>query len=218
MVFAVLIGGWVMAYRSDGSAGGDTTAGTAPETALVVAARQEEPPSGRAQQLENAATAALRPEVFTGSDEAQDGVKAKTLPDPAAPTTQQATTTTAKPTTSTTRKPTTSTSRVATTAGTTDPGNTDGWVDSGNGVMMPPVLLRVRKCESHDNYKAVNSSSGAGGAYQFLASSWRSYGYAAKYGVSRAELATPAQQDEAAVATWQRSGTSPWSPSRSCWS
>lgn len=209
----------MVAYRSSSAQGGETAADAVPEEALAVAARTpEDPPTGRSEQLANGAVAALRPGVLAGSDEPQDGVKAKTLPDPAAPTMEQATTTTAKPTTSTTKKPTTSTSRVATTAGTTDPGNTDGWVDSGNGVLMPPVMLKVRKCESHDNYKAVNSSSGAGGAYQFLASSWRSYGYAAKYGVARAELATPAQQDEAAVATWQRSGTSPWAASRSCWS
>jgi muramidase (phage lysozyme) len=83
---------------------------------------------------------------------------------------------------------------------------------------MPKVLLGVRRCESHDNYQAVNRTSGAGGAYQFLPSSWKSYGYAAKYGVARAEQATPAQQDEAAVATYLRSGTSPWGPSRGCWS
>lgn len=217
VVFAVLVGGWVVAYRSDGDRN-EVTDASAPEEALALAARtQEEPPAGRSQQLANAAAAALRPDLLTGDDAAESGVKAKTVPDPAAPTTVLAeTTTTTRPSTTTTRKPTTSTTRTATTVGA-DPGNTDGWVDSGNGVLMPPILLEVRRCESHDNYKAVNKSSGAGGAYQFLPSSWKSYGHAAAYGVSRAELATPAQQDEAAVATWKRSGTSPWAPSRSCW-
>ena len=56
------------------------------------------------------------------------------------------------------------------------------------------------------------------GAYQFLTLSWRGYGHADRYGVTAAHHATPAQQDEAAVLTWQRSGTRPWAASRGCWS
>lgn len=56
----------------------------------------------------------------------------------------------------------------------------------------------VRNRESHGNYSIVNPSSGAGGAYQFLPSTWQAAGFARKYGVARAEQATPAQQDEAA--------------------
>lgn len=93
----------------------------------------------------------------------------------------------------------------------------EGWVDAGHGVWVPAVLLAIRHCESHDNYTAANPNSTARGAYQFLTGSWKSYGHAARYGVSRADLATPAQQDEAALITWQRSGTSPWNASKSCW-
>ncbi|MDH5289853.1 MAG: transglycosylase family protein [Acidimicrobiia bacterium] len=105
------------------------------------------------------------------------------------------------------------------TAGTPPPAEThpQGYVDAGNGVWIPSVMVSIRHCESHDNYKAVNPSSGAAGAYQFLASSWASYGFAAKYGVKSAKDATPAQQDEAALATYLRSGTNPWKASRSCW-
>ncbi len=96
-------------------------------------------------------------------------------------------------------------------------GTPESWVDAGHGVFVPPIMLRIRRCESHDNYQAANPASSARGAYQFLTGSWSDYGHAARYGVSRADLASPAQQDEAAVLTWQRSGTSPWNASRSCW-
>lgn len=93
-----------------------------------------------------------------------------------------------------------------------------GWVDAGHGVHVPPILLEIRRCESTHNYGAANRFSSARGAYQFLRSSWASYGHAARYGVAEAHQATPAQQDEAALITWQRSGTSPWNASRHCWS
>ncbi len=93
----------------------------------------------------------------------------------------------------------------------------NGFVDAGHGVMVPPILLQIRYCESRDNYTAANPSSSARGAYQFLTGSWAAYGHATRYGVSQAHLATPAQQDEAALITWQRDGTRPWNASRHCW-
>lgn len=92
-----------------------------------------------------------------------------------------------------------------------------GWVDAGHGVYVPPVLIAIRKCESNHSYTAANPRSSARGAYQFLMSSWAAYGHAQRYGVREAHHATPAQQDEAAVITWQRDGTRPWNASRSCW-
>lgn len=91
------------------------------------------------------------------------------------------------------------------------------WVDTGNGVMVPKVLLQIRFCESRDDYLAANSASSARGAYQFLIGSWGWYGHAERYGVPEAHLATPAQQDEAALLTWQQDGTRPWNASRHCW-
>lgn len=91
------------------------------------------------------------------------------------------------------------------------------WVDAGNGVAVPEVLLRIRYCESTNNYQAAHRVSSARGAYQFLTSSWEWYGHAARYGAARADLATPAQQDEAAVLTVKRDGTRPWLASRHCW-
>lgn len=93
----------------------------------------------------------------------------------------------------------------------------EGWVDAGHGVFVPPVLLAIRRCESTDNYTAANTRSSARGAYQFLQSSWIAYGHADRYGVPEAHLATPAQQDEAALLTWDRDGTRPWLASRHCW-
>jgi len=102
-----------------------------------------------------------------------------------------------------------------------DPGERDvfseGWVDAGNGVFLPPVLLAIRWCESNDNYQAANRRSSARGGYQFLTGSWDWYGHADRYGVPQAHLATPAQQDEAALITWQADGTRPWNASRHCW-
>lgn len=93
----------------------------------------------------------------------------------------------------------------------------DGWVDAGHGVFVPPILLEIRFCESSDDYTAANRRSSARGAYQFLASSWRAYGHDERYGVSTADQAAPAQQDEAALLTWERDGTRPWYASRHCW-
>jgi len=105
----------------------------------------------------------------------------------------------------------------ATTVAPSTTAGPDGWVDSGNGVLLPPVLLSIRFCESRDNYTAANPNSSARGGYQFLTGSWAAYGHADRYGVTQGHLATPAQQDEAALITWQRDGTKPWNASRSCW-
>ncbi|MDH3681330.1 MAG: transglycosylase family protein [Acidimicrobiia bacterium] len=105
-----------------------------------------------------------------------------------------------------------------TAAATATTAHPDGFVDAGHGVFVPVVLLDIRYCESRDNYTAANPSSSARGAYQFLTGSWESYGHAARYGVAQAHLATPAQQDEAALITWQRDGTRPWNASSYCWS
>ncbi|MEL6985561.1 MAG: transglycosylase family protein, partial [Actinomycetota bacterium] len=94
---------------------------------------------------------------------------------------------------------------------------TSEWVDTGNGVLVPDLLLRIRFCESTNNYQAASAYSTARGAYQFLKGSWDWYGHAATTGVAEAHLATPAQQDQAALATLQAEGTGPWSESRPCW-
>ncbi len=91
------------------------------------------------------------------------------------------------------------------------------WIDTGNGVSVPDVLLRIRFCESTNNYAAANTGSSARGAYQFLTKSWDWYGHAEITGVTQAHLASPAEQDAAALRTLQAQGTGPWAESRACW-
>ncbi len=100
---------------------------------------------------------------------------------------------------------------------TPTPAHPAGWVDAGHGVYVPAIMIEIRRCESGGNYQAVNRSSGASGAYQFLRSSWAAYGHNTRFGTSTGAAATPAQQDEAAVITYERSGTRPWLASRHCW-
>jgi septal ring factor EnvC (AmiA/AmiB activator) len=60
-------------------------------------------------------------------------------------------------------------------------------------------------CESGGNYGAVNSSSGAGGAYQILPSTWDLYG-----GQGAPQDAPKAEQDRIAAEIWADSGGSAW--------
>src|SRR6476659_80345 len=60
-------------------------------------------------------------------------------------------------------------------------------------------------CESGGNYSAVNPSSGAGGAYQILPSTWDSYG-----GQGAPQDAPKAEQDHIAAEIWADSGGSAW--------
>ncbi|MFN8162278.1 MAG: transglycosylase family protein [Solirubrobacterales bacterium] len=60
-------------------------------------------------------------------------------------------------------------------------------------------------CESGGDYGAVNPSSGAGGAYQILPSTWELYG-----GQGAPQDAPKAEQDRIAGEIWADSGTSAW--------
>jgi peptidoglycan hydrolase CwlO-like protein len=60
-------------------------------------------------------------------------------------------------------------------------------------------------CESGGNFGAVNPSSGAGGAYQILPSTWRLYG-----GSGAPQSASPQQQSSIASQIWADSGPSAW--------
>jgi peptidoglycan hydrolase CwlO-like protein len=61
-------------------------------------------------------------------------------------------------------------------------------------------------CESGGNYQAYNASSGAGGAYQILPSTWRAYG-----GEGAPQDGSKAEQDRIAGEIWRASGPSAWS-------
>lgn len=60
-------------------------------------------------------------------------------------------------------------------------------------------------CESGGNYSALNPSSGAGGAYQILPSTWEAYG-----GKGVPHEAPKAEQDRIAAEIWADSGPSAW--------
>jgi septal ring factor EnvC (AmiA/AmiB activator) len=60
-------------------------------------------------------------------------------------------------------------------------------------------------CESGGNYSALNPSSGVGGAYQILLSTWRLYG-----GQGAPQDAPKAEQDAIAAKIWAASGPSAW--------
>jgi septal ring factor EnvC (AmiA/AmiB activator) len=60
-------------------------------------------------------------------------------------------------------------------------------------------------CESGGNYGAVNPTSGAGGAYQILPSTWELYG-----GQGAPQDASKAEQDRIAAEIWADSGPSAW--------
>ena len=60
-------------------------------------------------------------------------------------------------------------------------------------------------CESGGNYSALNPSSGAGGAYQILPSTWRAYG-----GKGLPHQAPKSEQDRIAAQIWADSGGSAW--------
>ena len=60
-------------------------------------------------------------------------------------------------------------------------------------------------CESGGNYSALNPSSGAGGAYQILPSTWALYG-----GQGAPHEASKEEQDAIAAQIWADSGSSAW--------
>lgn len=60
-------------------------------------------------------------------------------------------------------------------------------------------------CESGGNYSALNPSSGAGGAYQIIPSTWEAYG-----GKGLPHLASKAEQDRIAALIWANDGPGAW--------
>jgi septal ring factor EnvC (AmiA/AmiB activator) len=74
---------------------------------------------------------------------------------------------------------------------------------SGGPYAIPTYIVM---CESGGNYSALNPSSGAGGAYQILPSTWRAYG-----GEGLPHQAPKEEQDRIAAQIWADSGPSAWS-------
>jgi septal ring factor EnvC (AmiA/AmiB activator) len=72
----------------------------------------------------------------------------------------------------------------------------------GGPYSIPTAIVM---CESGGNYSALNPSSGAGGAYQILPSTWALYG-----GQGEPQNASKAEQDRIAAEIWADSGSSAW--------
>jgi septal ring factor EnvC (AmiA/AmiB activator) len=79
-------------------------------------------------------------------------------------------------------------------------GTVERWL--GGPFSIPAYIVM---CESGGNYGAVNPSSGAGGAYQILPSTWQLYG-----GQGEPQNAPKAEQDRIAAEIWADSGPSAW--------
>ena len=73
----------------------------------------------------------------------------------------------------------------------------------------------VISAESGGNPAAVNPSSGAGGLFQFLPSTWASLGYAGQY-PGGAQTAPASVQEAAFAQLYAEAGTSPWAPYDGC--
>lgn len=70
------------------------------------------------------------------------------------------------------------------------------------GYTIPSSIVQ---CESGGNYSAVNPSSGAGGAYQILPSTWAAYG-----GQGLPQNASPAEQGAIAAKIYASQGPGAW--------
>ncbi|MDQ6605399.1 MAG: transglycosylase family protein [Actinomycetota bacterium] len=77
-----------------------------------------------------------------------------------------------------------------------------GGSSSTGGYTIPSGIVQ---CESGGNYAAVNPSSGAGGAYQILPSTWSAYG-----GQGLPQDAPKAEQDRIAAEIYAHQGASAW--------
>ncbi|MFM8889885.1 MAG: transglycosylase family protein [Solirubrobacterales bacterium] len=83
-------------------------------------------------------------------------------------------------------------------------------LDSGTGAAnfaggpyaIPTYIVM---CESGGNYSALNPSSGAGGAYQIIPSTWEAYG-----GEGLPHQASKAEQDRIAALIWESAGPGAW--------
>ena len=82
-----------------------------------------------------------------------------------------------------------------------DGGGEDAFL--GGPYAIPTYIVM---CESGGNYRALNPSSGAGGAYQIIPSTWRAYG-----GKGLPHQASKAEQDRIARIIWENDGPNAWS-------
>lgn len=79
----------------------------------------------------------------------------------------------------------------------------EGAANFAGGPYAIPTYIVM--CESGGNYSALNPSSGAGGAYQIIPSTWEAYG-----GTGLPHLASKAEQDRIARLIWENDGPGAW--------
>jgi peptidoglycan hydrolase-like protein with peptidoglycan-binding domain len=96
--------------------------------------------------------------------------------------------------------PATTTTTTTTTSSST---GTASASTSTGGYTIPSGIVQ---CESGGDYSAVNSSSGAGGAYQIMPSTWAAYG-----GQGLPQDAPKSEQDAIAAKIYASQGSSAWS-------
>jgi len=96
----------------------------------------------------------------------------------------------------------TSTPTPASTYTSDSSGSQGSGSSSSGGYTIPAYIVQ---CESGGNYSAVNPTSGAGGAYQILPSTWQAYG-----GQGLPQDASPAEQGAIAAKIWAAQGPSAW--------
>lgn len=77
----------------------------------------------------------------------------------------------------------------------------ESWNDFGPWAIPEAIVM----CESGGNFSALNPSSGAGGAYQILPSTWELYG-----GKGLPHQASPEEQHAIAAMIWADSGPAAW--------
>jgi hypothetical protein len=86
-----------------------------------------------------------------------------------------------------------------------------GFSTAGMGAFESCVISR----ESGGNPRAVNPTSGAGGLFQFLPSTWAGLGFAGDY-PGGAQTAPVGVQEAAFAKLYAEAGTSPWRPYDGC--
>ena len=78
--------------------------------------------------------------------------------------------------------------------------------DRGGATGLPRVLVRIAKCESGGNPRAVSPNGMYRGKYQFMRSTWKAYGGRTRDPIDASE----AHQDRVALRLYRARGTAPW--------
>jgi len=81
-----------------------------------------------------------------------------------------------------------------------------GVIDAESGVKLPRVLIRIAKCESSGNPRAISANGRYRGKFQFSRATWKSIGGRG----SDPARASEAHQDRMALKLYRAQGVAPW--------